>query len=139
MKFPDEKVFILWRETYLAMINNSLGTKMFRNCYARVNGRRQDILRNGDLACAVYVSTILTFVQLLNCPHTTVTKTELAMKRAGWRRIKTPRAGAVIIWELKRWASGESHRHIGFFLQKGRAISNSPERGYPIIHHLTFG
>lgn len=139
MRFPDEKVTILWRATYLAMIKNSVGTKLFRNCYAVANGKKQDILRNGDLSCAIYVSTILTICQLLDRPRTTVASTEAALKQCGWKRIDKPRAGAVIVWESRRGISGEQHFHIGFSLGGYQAVSNNSERGYPIIHHFTFG
>ena len=50
---------LLLKDSYLAMVRNSLGAKLFRNLYAEVKGKEQDILRNGDLSCAFYVAMLL--------------------------------------------------------------------------------
>ncbi len=139
MQFPDEKIPIRTRETYLALIRNSAGTTLFRNAYATRNGKRFDIFENGNLSCAFFVTTILTIVELIPRPYTHVWKTEEEMKRAGWKKISKPKVGAVLVWASKANDSGETHRHIGFFLGKDKAMSNIDTRGCPAVHHWTFG
>jgi len=39
-------------DNYLAIVRNSIGSNLFRNLYAEVNGQRQDITNNGELSCA---------------------------------------------------------------------------------------
>jgi hypothetical protein len=42
------------RKTLLRLIENSIGTKIFRNAYFFVDGKSKDILKNGELSCAFY-------------------------------------------------------------------------------------
>jgi len=41
-----KKIIPLLRDSYLAVIKNSVGSKTFRNFYAKVNGKKQDLLKN---------------------------------------------------------------------------------------------
>jgi hypothetical protein len=141
MRIVDEpkEVKILWKETYLQMIRNSCGMKTVRNFYAEANGRKEDILRNGDLSCAIYVSAILVLMGLLPSLRSTVSGLEKSLLKSGWKKIKRVRSGAVIIWE-KKWGDDKKwHRHSGFVLDSKIAVSNNPKKGYPLKHHLTFG
>ena len=53
-------------KTYLTMIENSVGSKMFRTLYMTDDhGKTKDVLRKGDISCAVYVSSILVLNKLL--------------------------------------------------------------------------
>ncbi len=61
-----EKPTLLPKESYLAMIKNSVGTNMFRNLYATSGGEVQDIVREGELSCAYFVSSILYIFKLVN-------------------------------------------------------------------------
>lgn len=64
----------------------------------------------------------------------TVAKVVADMEKSGWRKIRTPRPGAVIVWE----AQG-GHRHIGFSVGNQRAVSTSSRRKVVARHHWTFG
>jgi hypothetical protein len=125
-------------DTYLALIRNSVGSKLFRNFFCLIGDKKKDILRNGDLSCAMYVSSILLLVKLIPQIHTTVNGTINAMKEAGWKTVQKPKPGSIIVWEANQFGS-ESHRHIGFYLGQHKAISNNSRKGYPAIHHWTFG
>lgn len=134
-----QKIVPLIFDTYLAVIKNSVGSKLFRNFYAKVNGKRTDIMRNGDLSCAFYVSSVLVLFQMINKIHGTVDSTVLDLKKSGWRIIKKPKIGSVLVWEKIDFGKNNIHRHIGFYIGNNKAISNSCESGYPVRHYWTFG
>lgn len=126
-------------ETYLATIKNSQGTKLFKNFYAKVNGKETDITKNGILSCAFYASNILHMSKLINSPHVTVSGTIADLEKHGWQKIKRPKIGSVLVWEAIMDRDGNPHRHIGFYIGHDQAISNNSKKGYPVAHHWTFG
>jgi len=137
MKRQNVKPLIF--NTYIAVIKNSVGAKIWRNFYAEVNRKPQDIMRNGDLSCAFFVSSVLALFGLTRNPHATVSGTLEDMGRSGWRKIKKPKTGSVLVWEAIKDSRGEMHKHIGFYIGDGMAISNSSKARMPIKHHWTFG
>ncbi|MFH1170988.1 MAG: hypothetical protein V1778_00400 [bacterium] len=128
----------LLHKNYLMMIRTSVGSRMFGSYFVRDGKRTRDILENGRLSCAAYVSWILYHFNLLKEPHVTVSGTIRDLKRSGWRTTRRPIAGDILVWEGIRYADG-LHRHIGFFLGNRQAASNSPRTWHPVIHHWTFG
>lgn len=117
------------KDTYLAVIRNSLGSGMFKQLFMRLNGKKTDIMRNGDLSCAYYTSAILALFGLIKEVHATVDSTIADMKRNGWVEIQQPKVGCVLVWQETHFEkSGEMHKHIGFYVGKGRAISNSDKK-----------
>lgn len=133
------KVVPLLYQNHLALIKNSVGTNLFRNLYAQVNGKKKDILRNGELSCAFFVSSILLLNKLVGEVHATVAGTIKDLEKSGWKKIRRPKIGSILVWEEKQFPDNEIHRHIGFYLDKKQALSNSAKLGYPVIHHWTFG
>lgn len=125
-----------FRKNYFKIIENSLGTKIFRNFYTEKPGK--DIIESGKLSCAWYASTILVLSGFIDKPRLTVDSLEEDLIKNGWEEIKNMKKGAVIIWEAKE-ARGSNNRHIGFCISKNKAVSNDPQKGYPTIHHCTFG
>lgn len=123
--------------TYLWMIRASVGCRMFQRLYAR--NPERDLLKGGRLSCAFFVSGLLAARGLISEPHATVKGTVQAMKRRGWREISRPRIGCVLVWEEAEQIRGERHRHIGFFVGAGQAVSNSSRHRVPARHHWTFG
>jgi hypothetical protein len=139
MRIPVVK--LLKKKSYLAMVRNSVQgeVRMFRNLYALVDGQEQDILRDGQVSCAVFVSAILTLNKLVDGPHAVVPSTEKAMAAAGWTQIPDLREGAVVTWEPVTYADGATHWHVGFYMGNNRAISNaSNDTGVPKEHHSTY-
>jgi len=119
-------------ETYLAVIKNACGSKMWRNNYALVNGKKKDIMNNGDTQCAFFVSSILRIFGWINELHVTVEGTERDLKESNWKQIKvSPKMpkGSILIWEEKN-----GHSHIGFYFGNKKAVSTASSKGYPIIH-----
>lgn len=90
------------RKTYLQATENSVGTEMFKHMYASVDGGpEQDILKNGELSCAFYVSSVLVMFDLIQEPHTTVESTIKELREAGWQEVpdlESADPGAVIVW-----------------------------------------
>ncbi len=128
-------------ETYLAVIKNSVGTKMFRNFFMEIDGKKIDATRNGVVSCAFFVSNVLHMfptLKLIREPHLTVSATVKDLLESGWKEISEPRVGAILIWEPKLLA-GSINAHIGFYTGEAMAISNSYENGTPAEHHWTNG
>lgn len=134
-----QKIIPLVFETYLAVLKNSPGSKLFRNFYAKINGKRSDIMRDGELSCAFYVSSILVLFGFIKEVHGTIDSTVQDLKKFGWKEIKKPVIGNVLVWEAIGFGGSSIHKHIGFFIGGGKAISNSCKLGYPVEHHWTFG
>lgn len=134
MASQKQKVIPLLRDTYLAMIQNSVGTNLFRNFYARVDGNKIDVMKNGGLSCAFFVSSLLSILGLAETTHGTVESTIEDIKRSGWKPVKKLVPGCIIVWEEKK-----EHKHIGFYIGNDKAISNSSKKKSPAIHHFTYG
>src|SRR3989344_561891 len=115
-------------------ISNASGKDKSKSHYG-AGGEIEDSLENGRNSCAVMVSSILySFNPLLEFTgkkhwikyiHLTVVSTEKDLLENGWYKIKELKPGAVIIWEerLGRW-DNLPHRHIGFYIGNGMAVSN---------------
>lgn len=125
------------RETYLQTIKNSPGSLLFRNLYVQDEaGNTIDILENGQLSCAVFVTSVLCLFGKIDNRHATVSGTVKALSQAGWREVSIDQAGEgdILIWEKAGDFTGELHEHIGFYIGDKLAVSNSSENGFPIIH-----
>lgn len=129
---------ILVLESYIAMVKNSVGIKMFQNFFIREGGKKKDILNGGEFSCAIYVSSILYIWKLINGPHCTVISTLKDLDGSNWYEIKKPKIGAVLIWEATAFSQKDIHTHIGFYIGSDKAISNDYKSKKPKIHHYTF-
>lgn len=139
MALKKDKVEHLIYDTYLYAIKSSIGADMFRHYFIRAGSKKIDALRNGDLACAFYVTSLLRIFGLIDRTRTTVIGCEASMLKAGWFHVKRPKIGSVIVWRSKTFkASGEAHKHIGFYIGHKMAISNNSKRGMPYIHKYDF-
>ena len=125
-------------QSYLAMIKNSPGTRIFRNLYVSRPDGEIDVLKNGNLSCAIFVSSILYQWGLITDVHAGVESAVKDMLDLVWYKIKNPKPGCVIKWEPKL-INGSSNKHLGFYLEKNKAISNRIEKGFPLLHHWTYG
>lgn len=135
------KVKIHFFETYLAVIRNSIGSRIFRNFYLELEGVKMDATKDGVVSCAFFVSSILNMfprLKLIKGPHLTVKSTVKDLLESGWKEISEPRPGAVLVWEEKESHGGRT-KHIGFYIGGQAAISNDPDTGVPAVSHWTFG
>lgn len=138
MKNKNSKIVPLVFDTYLTVIKNSIGSRIFRNFYAKTAGQKIDITKKGILSCAWFVSSILALLKLIKEPHLTVDSVIRDLEQCGWKRIKKPKIGSVLVWE-KNLSKDGWHRHIGFYIGSGQAISNSAKLGKIVKHHWTLG
>lgn len=141
-ELPIIKLTFLKKKSLLALVENSImggDNYLFRNLYAKdENGNELDILKNGNLSCAVFVSAILLNLEMIKRPHSTVSGTETDLIESGWKEIKDLKSGAVLIWEKVSFEDNTQHRHIGFCVGNNEAVSNSAEVGFPRRHHITY-
>ena len=125
-------------DNYLALVRNSIGSNLFRNLYAEVNGQRRDITNNGELSCAFFVSSILTILKLIKELHLTVDATVRDLQESGWVAVREPKPGCVLVWEKKKRVDGKEFPHIGVYIGNDIAISNIVKQGCPGEHSWTF-
>lgn len=133
------KLKILTYQNYLHIIKASRGSQMFRRLYVLENNKKKDILKNGELSCAYYLSSILKIFDLISQSHATVKSTIKDMRKSGWRPTKKLKPGNVLIWQEKKFPDGIIHQHLGFYLGQDKAISHRLEKKMPIVHHFTYG
>jgi len=131
------KVEPLIFDTYLAAVKNSRGVKLFRDNFALISGKRKNITEGGRISCAFFVSSILLIFCLVKKMHVTVDGTIKDMEESGWKKIKKPKPGAVLVWEAQKF-SDVFHKHLGFYLGEGKAISNNYKKRFPDIHDWKF-
>jgi len=129
---------ILAKENYLAIIRNSVGANMFRNLFAKIDEVEKDIVEDGDLSCALFVSSLLYLFKMINAVHATVSGTVIDLESFGWIEITEPKEGAVVIWKSRVQENDDPHPHIGFITKNNKAISNDFETKTPIEHALDF-
>ena len=122
------------------MIRNSIGSKIFRNLFADIDGVEIDVVGNGDKSCALFVSSVLYINKMIGDIHATVLSTTKDLQANGWTEINTPREGAILEWESLIFDDGSSHSHLGFYIGNEQAISNGSNisDGVPIEHHFTY-
>lgn len=146
---PRTKPKFLLLKNYLAVAKASVGSNLFRKLYYEVHGitpswlashfgkerkkRIVEILRDGNLSCAFFISAILKIFSLIPEIHTTVRGTLEDLKHSGWREIKRPRPGSIIVWGSEKSKNGGVHKHIGIYLGDGKVISNRDFKKSPKI------
>ncbi len=126
---------LLIYDSYLKMIKNSVGTKMFRNLYLETNNKKFDATQDGNLSCAFFVSNVLLIWGLISKGHANVPSTTKDMLKSGWKKIlkEKVKPGDVIIWEKR-----ERHFHNGFYIGNKKAISNSHKKETPVAHEWDY-
>ncbi|BCX15728.1 MAG: hypothetical protein KatS3mg097_620 [Candidatus Parcubacteria bacterium] len=122
------------KKSLFVLIKNSLGIKFFRSLYFFIDNKSKDIYKNGSLSCAFYVSTILKIIGLINDIHSTVKSTVEDLEKSGWYQINTLKKGAIIVWGFGK----DGHKHIGFYIGKGKCVSNVSNKKKPLIHTLKY-
>lgn len=127
--------------SYLKSIENSVGSKLFRNLYFTIDGSITDILEDGDLSCASFLTSILYLYGLIGERHVTVAATVADMQASGWHEIREPKPGAVILWGLSKGDNDTQgkHQHLGFYIDAETAVSNDSTTRIIARHHITSG
>lgn len=124
--FEQEEGFPLdVKASFLAAVKNSVGTEMFRNLYRETPDGSEDVINDGDLACAYSVSALLSMFGLIKGGiHTTVDATMFDMTHSGWKVCDTPAPGAVVLWDEKLGDDRRTHKHLGICLDENHALNN---------------
>ena len=129
----------LYFKSYIQMINNSVGSHLFRNFYLHTDKEGDfDALNNGKVSCAFFVSSILVIFKKLAGIHGTVKITVKDLRDSGWVEVDNPELGDVLVWEATLCSDG-LREHIGFCLGNGRAVSTSSKKKTPLEHDMYFG
>lgn len=123
-------------KNYMLTIERSIDSDLFKNLYAFVDEDEQDILQDGKLSCAYFVSSVLFHYKLIEDLHTTVRGLEADLERSGWQKVDDPRLGSIILWEPMPFADGSLRRHIGFYVGGTTAVSNSTLHRVPKTHDM---
>jgi hypothetical protein len=121
---------LLVRDNLLEMATLSIDTRMFNRLWVLKDGKRVDIVRGGQIACARFVSGVLLLcstphARLIGSVHATVSSTVADMLGHGWHEIPDLRVGCVLEWEAAMQADGAEHGHLGFYIGGDEAISYS--------------
>jgi hypothetical protein len=139
---PEVKPKRLYFETYLQMIENSIGSAQYRNFYVWTDERGTfDALDDGENSCAFFVSSLLTLMKVMQGVHGTVESTINELKDSGWRIIEDEadiKSGDVLVWEPQEFHDG-MYEHIGFVAKDGQAVSTSWKERTVVKHDLYFG
>ncbi len=123
-------------KTYIRIIENSIGTNMFRSSFGVVQDEHVDLTKDGELSCAFFVSSILKLCDYIDTPHLTVRGTVNDLIQNEWKEIETPSVGSVLVWKKFEILPKVFHEHIGFYIGNGKIISNDSRKGYPIEHNF---
>lgn len=117
---------LLAKDTYLTMIENSVGSHLFRTVYAEIDGERKDITQAGNFSCAFFVSTILSHFnfKLIKEAHTGIRGLIKDMEESGWTVTDKLIPGAVVVWEqVVTEPTKTLHDHLGFVFDEHTAVS----------------
>jgi dipeptidase E len=100
-------------KNYLSVVNALPGVGLFRNLFVvDEDGREFDAAGDGDLSCALVVSSVLLLFGWIDRAHATVESTIRAMEVFGWRETDQPRAGDIVYYV----AGKTDNAHLGFFV-----------------------
>lgn len=122
-------------KSYLTMIKNSVGTKMFSSLFVLRDGKEFDALQNeeGSFSCAFFVSSILTIFKKIDSFHGTISTTIKFMKDFGWQEVAGDmKPGDILLWDAEQVGQSEN-AHIGFYVGDDKAVSTY--KGEVILHH----
>lgn len=119
-------------ESYMAMVEGSVGSAQWRHLYVRREEDALDVIDDGDLACAYYVSSILhTFNLIDGGVHTTVVEIEHDLLQSGWSLVEEPCPGAIVFWGEKMGDDGRVHRHLGICTSDCMAVHHDAKTKSP--------
>lgn len=136
---------INYYKTYIETIKNSIWSDIWRHFYIDYDSWKSvDILRNGSVSCAYFVSNILKQFGMISTSHANVDATKQSMIRDGWTQLNLQHH----IWDIPEWAvvfrsakqwsdvddiygkNNSIHKHIWFYIWNQQAISNQSEDFY---------
>ena len=132
MKKPN--VVLLPKKSYLSHIANSVQSGAYHHFFALVDDAETEIIKDGDKACALFVSSALAAFGLLPHCDVTVHRVLRLMLENGWEKTTELKKGCIIVWEEVVNGKGTSRKHIGFYMGNSVAVSNSSKDRCPTMH-----
>lgn len=140
----DENIKVLKKETFLKVIENSTGTRLFNSLFVRFKdtGKISDVLNDGMYSCAFFVSSILYLLQAIDKPHATVKSVKEAFEKdKNWQKVGEDdiQSGDVIFWEKIKFDDGSENAHIGFALNISEAVSTDYKNKVITRHPIVSG
>jgi hypothetical protein len=133
------KFTVLPNETYLKTITNSIGSRLFNSKIVQYpDGRIADILNNGELSCAFFVSGILKLYDLVPRTRSTVSNfaADLEQNEKFVEITETDlQPGDIIFWGEYLFKDGEPHKHVGFYVGENQAVSTNYSKGEVVKHN----
>jgi hypothetical protein len=69
--------------------------------------------------------------------HCTVENTRKDLEESGWAKTDQPTPGSVIIWEAIQDGK-DNNEHIGFYVGRNKAVSNSSTKRKIAMHNWTY-
>ena len=145
---PNKNLEKLIYKSYLKMIQNSEGSRIFNSFFVKdkTRGSEFDVYEDGVLSGAFYVSSVLSIFDLIDKPHSTTAtiKSTLENKKEkdwGWKDVKDNKLkpGDVLFWEELEFPDGFKSDQIGFYIDKDTAYSAGSSERQIIKHHPSFG
>jgi hypothetical protein len=131
------KFEILPQETYLKMIENAIGTKLFNSIIVNKDGQKMDLLQNGEYSCAFFVSGILFLNLMIPQVKTTVNNLESLLQSSDkFEKVDTPKPGDIVFWEKILYEDDTENRHVGFVWYEDKAISTNYKQSSVVLHDL---
>ena len=156
-------MFINYYQSYLAMIRASVWVPLWKNLFiTKDEGATKDILHDGSVSCAYFVSCILKTFNLTGATFANVLSLKKHCIEYGWKEIPLSTnsrdipLGSLIVRDYTAWSekkdiynnSKNGHYHIGFFMGDEQAISNMSDQfnqwdhslslNKPSSHHRTY-
>lgn len=125
----------LKKESYISMIKNSIWTKMFRNNFFELDGKKIDIVKNWSDSCAYFVSSVLKVFGLIENIHATVDGTVKDILEYWWEEYKWNK---IQIWTILVWEENKWHKHIWFYIGNDEAVSNSSSKKEVVKHSYNY-
>lgn len=127
----EEKGPLLVLKTIIARTLGSIGSKEYRSLFIDRKDGSEDVIYEGEYACAYHSSTPFHAFGLLNAVHTTVDGMEAELKSsADWIKFSYPLPGAVGILERKEHLDGHlGTRHTFICVAAEECVHNDPTPG----------
>lgn len=137
----DPNLEILKYDTYISIIKNSVGSRLFNSFIVRSKetGDTEDILKDGEYSAAFFVSSVLCLVQAVDKPTTTESGLERKLtedKRWFEVLLEEVEAGDVVFYADTTLVDGSTETHVGFALDDNQAVSISEQLRQVTKHDL---
>ena len=124
----DPNIEILKKDTFLKMLENSAGSRMFNSLFVRFkdSNEKKDVLNDGEFSCAFFVSGILYMFEMTKKPVSTVKNLKEQIETSEmWNKVEEGdvQEGDLVFWQKVKFEDGSENAHVGFAVSGAEAIS----------------